>query len=110
MPHIHSIRRYKSMLIAAELVFVALFACELLYLHRAGSIQPGRIASFLVLLPPLGAWLCFFPLCYLAWFGQAPTPSLARTLKLAFFWLFVAASSLVWFNILMAQATHIGNP
>jgi len=105
MPAIQPIGQYKRALIVSELVFVAAFAAELFYLHKHGSFQPGRVAAIAILLPPLGASLCFFPLCYLAWFRQ-PNSSVFRVFKLLFFWFAAAGVSLIWFNILVASLRH----
>jgi len=99
MSAIHVIDRFKIPLIAAEILSVALFAGELLYLHRVGTLQPSPLVGMAALLPPLLATLCFFPLCYLAWFRQQSVFA-ARWLKLSFFWLFAAVAAFIWLNIL----------
>jgi hypothetical protein len=106
MPTIQLIERYKALLIAVEVVSVALFAAELFYFRQSGVIQPNPITAISILLPPLIATLCFFPLCYLAWFRQESSSPLRR-FKLLFFWLFAGVATLAWFNILKASVGHL---
>jgi hypothetical protein len=105
MQAIQLIDQYKRALIASELVFVAAFAAELFFLHKHGSFQPSRVAAIAILMPPLGASICFFPLCYLAWFRQPGSPAF-RVFKLLFFWFIAAGVALIWLNILVASLGH----
>lgn len=97
MSTLQVIERFKVPLLVLEVLFVAVFTVELYYLSDKGTIQLGRTLAIAILLPPLGAWACFFPLCYYAWFRK---PSGSRPLKLVFFWLLLLGSAAIWINII----------
>ena len=103
MSAIRLIERFKILLVVAELVFLAAFVAELYYLSRLGTITLGRTAAILVLLPPLGVWACFFPICYYFWFRN-PSQVGSQLPKRVFFWLLVAGSTLIWLHIIFVSA------
>ncbi len=90
--------RYKRVLLIAGVVFLALFAMELLYLHGHAASRDGRMRTLALTLPPLGALLCLLPVCYLAWFRQ-PEPRRLRQIKLALFWLLAIFAILILGNV-----------
>ena len=99
MTAIAAIDRVRAPLLFAEGTFVALFVLELFYLRSVGTFEPGRAVSALIIVPPLGATICFFPLCYLAWFRKR-SPSVLHWSKAAFFWLCLGVAAFVWGNII----------
>src|SRR5690606_9601861 len=108
MSAIRAIERVKRPLIALEVLAIVLFAGELLYLRSIGTYQPGPAAALAFLLPPLTITVCFFPLCYLAWFRGQDAPAV-RLLKQGFFWLLAAVATFVWLDILMASILPLGD-
>jgi len=107
MSAIRAIERVKRPLIVLEVLAIVLFAGELLYLRSIGTYQPGPAAALAFLLPPLTITVCFFPLCYLAWFRGQDAPAV-RLLKQGFFWLLAAVATFVWLGILMASVGPLG--
>ena len=99
MSAIQLIERFKVPLLALELVFVVAFVAELSYFSGMGAVQLSRALKTVVLLPPLGVWACFFPLCYYFWFRNPASPG-SRPLKLMFFWLLLLGSAIIWINII----------
>jgi hypothetical protein len=97
MSALQVIERFKVPLLILEVLFVAAFAAELYLLSAKGTIQPDRTLAMALLVPPLGVWACFFPLCYYAWFRK---PSSFHQLKLVFFWLLLLGSAAIWVNII----------
>src|SRR5690606_21874193 len=75
MSAISAIERVKRPLIVVEILAIVLFAAELLYLRNLGTYHPSPGAGLAFLLPPLAITLCFFPLCYLAWFRGQDAPA-----------------------------------
>ena len=93
------IERYKVPLLILELLFLVAFAIELYYFSGKGIVQLDHLAAVAILVPALGAWICFFPLCYLAWFRK-PSSSTSRRTKFLFFWLLLIGSALIWINMI----------
>jgi len=50
------------------------------------------------MLPLLGFFICFFPLCYYAWFRE-PLGVMVRFFRLLFFWALLLMCALFWFNM-----------
>ncbi len=103
MSAIRAIERVKRPLIIVEILAIVLFAAELLYLRSLGTYHPSTAAGLAFLLPPLAITLCFFPLCYLAWFRGQDAPAV-RLLKQGFFWLLALVADFVWVGILTASS------
>lgn len=85
-------------LLMAGVVFLVLFALELIYLHGHAATHDGRMRTLALTLPPLGALLCLLPLCYLTWFRE-PQPHRLRRIKLALFWLLAVGAVMIWGNV-----------
>ena len=96
------VQRHKRMIIVVEIICIALFAAELLYLRKLGTFQPTPYVGLVILLPPFVATLLFFPLCYLAWF-RAGSGTFLYQPKLIIFWLFALAFALIWLKIILAS-------
>ncbi|WP_394696848.1 hypothetical protein [Pseudoxanthomonas japonensis] len=93
------IQRVKLPLAVLELLFLAAFAAELYYLRDHRAFEPGRMEMLALLMPPLGACVCFFPLCYHAWFSR-PSSSWSDWWRTLFFWFVVLLTALIWFNLI----------
>lgn len=98
MSVLEHIRRVKTPLIVLEFVFVAAFVAELYYLRDKGAFEPRRAEMIALMLPLLGFFICFFPLCYYAWFHE-PLGARVRFLRLLFFSALLLVCALCWFNM-----------
>jgi hypothetical protein len=94
--------RYKRLLQALLLVFLALFVGQLLLLRNAGPLSPSPLQLGLIALAPLGVSVAFLLLWHASWFGQAATRSRPALLKLLF-WLVAVGISVFWFGFFVCR-------
>jgi hypothetical protein len=106
MEAIRIIQRHKKLILVLEIICLVFFAAELLYLRQLGTFQPTAAVGLAILVPPFGATLLFFPLCYLSWFSSGSRNALHLP-KLILFWLFGLVFALIWGNIIWASLEQL---